>query len=1276
MAAYRDKPLSLLSYNVRGLNTPEKRRQILRELRALRASVIFIQETHFRGDSTLTLADRNFPLGFYSNYTGGKSRGSAIIFAADVPFVETETRRDEEGRFLFTKGMIAGKLYTFASVYLPNKSQCRCLSGILRKLAAFREGLLVLAGDFNVPLDPRLDTSSGVSSIPDSMHRQMRRLLDSYQLVDVWRAFHGRERDFSFYSAAHSSYSRLDYFFMSPHELTLVRDSAIAVRTWSDHAAVSVSISSPLCVPKERNWRLNISLLSDPQVLLDAQTLLSNFFQDNVTPDVPLPTIWEAHKACIRGFFISRGTAFKNRNKAHFQVLLADVQRLQDEHIASGADETFQRLLQARQSLADHLNADLKLQAIKSRAFFALHENKPGRLLAQQLRARRQRAYIPRVRISASEITSHPARIAAEFRKFFQALYNIRSDDELARETSLTRQYLDRTVSHTLSRAESETMSLPITMEELMEAIRMAKNNKSPGPDGFPSEYYKSFRDTLAPHWLATFNAVTEGARLHQATLAASISLLPKPEKDPLLCASYRPISLLNCDLKLLTRILATRLRNCLPRLIDSDQVGFIPGREARDATTRVIDAISLAHRGSSPVLLLSTDAEKAFDRVLWPFMRMTLAKFGFDATFLSWIDAIYDTPTARVRVNGALTDSFQVRNGTRQGCPLSPLLFALTLEPLLSSIRLNPLITGIRGHSLHHKVSAYADDLLFMLSNPEVSLREVVKELDNYGALSGFKINMNKSEILNISLQGTNRAALGRRFPFRWCAEKLRYLGIWLHADVSKIPSLNFLPILSVIHQDMRGWSSKYLSWLGRVGVLKMNVLPRLLYLVQTIPLRVPRGWLAEVRKLFLNFVWAGKRPRLKFTTMCKPVSSGGLALPDLGLYLFANHLTRLLDWMEQGSTRRWLDLEWALAECPLWALPWLLQRNVPLPSRRAPTVGCTLRYWLRARPLFALSPSPSPLLPLSHNPALLGGVSAAVRLRFTTSSCLRAHHLFADGQWIPLGGGETPAPTFAESFNYAQLRSFLCSLPDRSGLLRQLTQFEKYCVMGIALTRSLSTLYSMLQAFSAELPSFVGRWDNMLGDNLPEKHWTKTFYFIASGSPVSRFRETSYKLISLWYTSPAQTARFCASAEDVCWRCNLVRGTYLHMWWSCSRIRPFWGAIQKLVHHVMSLELALDPRLFLLGQTDLPYKSFKRSILPRLLLAARSVPPLFWKSDLVPPLREVLLRMELIRSAEQLLYPADKWDEIFRRSWYYWLEFVSSSKCTEWLREAHASE
>uniref|UniRef100_A0A8C5P9J2 exodeoxyribonuclease III n=1 Tax=Leptobrachium leishanense TaxID=445787 RepID=A0A8C5P9J2_9ANUR len=161
---------SLLSYNVRGLNTPQKRTKILQELRAQRTAVAFLQETHFQGDSSPTLRDRFFPTGYFSNFEGGKSRGVAILLAREVPFKEEGVQRDQNGRFLFIKGTIGGALYTFASIYLPNKAQHRSLSTILRELSAFRE---VVAGDFNAPLDPRTDTSAGRSSIPYHVLRHM-----------------------------------------------------------------------------------------------------------------------------------------------------------------------------------------------------------------------------------------------------------------------------------------------------------------------------------------------------------------------------------------------------------------------------------------------------------------------------------------------------------------------------------------------------------------------------------------------------------------------------------------------------------------------------------------------------------------------------------------------------------------------------------------------------------------------------------------------------------------------------------------------------------------------------------------------------------------------------------------------------------------------------------------------------------------------------------------------------------------------------------------------
>lgn len=117
----------------------------------------------------------------------------------------------------------------------------------------------------------------------------------------------------------------------------------------------------------------------------------------------------------------------------------------------------------------------------------------------------------------------------------------------------------------------------------------------------------------------------------------------------------------------------------------------------------------------------------------------------------LTWIQALYTDPSAQVKVNGTLSSKFLIRNGTRQGYPLSPLLFALALEPLLRRVRVNTDIRGLTVGNIEHKLSAYADDVLFHLTNPLISLPILLKELQHFGTISNFKINYTKSEILPI---------------------------------------------------------------------------------------------------------------------------------------------------------------------------------------------------------------------------------------------------------------------------------------------------------------------------------------------------------------------------------------------------------------------------------------------------------------------------------------------------------------------------------------------
>ncbi|CAH2282682.1 Hypothetical predicted protein [Pelobates cultripes] len=127
------------SNNVRGLNTPEKRSQLLRQLWAEKVSVALLQETHFRGQASPKLENSRFPLGYYANHPEAKKTGVAILFSRTVPFQLLDTMTEPDGRFLFLKGTIAHHTYTFACIYSPNRRQHTFLSKILRKLEKFRE---------------------------------------------------------------------------------------------------------------------------------------------------------------------------------------------------------------------------------------------------------------------------------------------------------------------------------------------------------------------------------------------------------------------------------------------------------------------------------------------------------------------------------------------------------------------------------------------------------------------------------------------------------------------------------------------------------------------------------------------------------------------------------------------------------------------------------------------------------------------------------------------------------------------------------------------------------------------------------------------------------------------------------------------------------------------------------------------------------------------------------------------------------------------------------
>uniref|UniRef100_A0A670IDL4 Reverse transcriptase domain-containing protein n=1 Tax=Podarcis muralis TaxID=64176 RepID=A0A670IDL4_PODMU len=543
-----------------------------------------------------------------------------------------------------------------------------------------------------------------------------------------------------------------------------------------------------------------------------------------------------------------------------------------------------------------------KIKQMRQRSFESA--NKCGKLLAWQLKKRQKLNYVTNLEVEGKNIQK-PGEIRKCFQKYFKKLYTQGPEEVFEMERFLKLNGLPE-----LPQEKRSILNCKITQQEIEDAIQNMQLGKSPGPDGLTSKYYKILKDYLTLPLMEVCNQIMGGGRAPETWKEAFITLIPKVETEKTQLRNYRPISLLNVDYKIFADILASRLKKVLNEVIHKDQAGFLPGRHLFDNTRNIIDILELLQTNiNTKAVLIFIDAEKAFDNISWKFMKKNLEGMGVGRGFENGIEAIYSEQKAKLIVNNVVTEEFHIEKGTRQGCPLSPLLFISVLEVLLNMIRRDRQIQGITVGVKQYKLKAFADDLVITLQEPESSTKRVLELIQEFGRVAGFKLNKQKTKVLGKNLTPLEIEGFQKERELT-VVKKVKYLGVNLTPKNLNLFKDNYEKCWSEVKKDLETWSRLKLSLLGRIAAVKMNVLPKMLFLFQTLQVVDRAECFGKWQRDISKFVWQGKKPRIKFKILTDAKERGGFALPDLRLYYEAAAFCWLKDWILLENTDV-LDLE-----------------------------------------------------------------------------------------------------------------------------------------------------------------------------------------------------------------------------------------------------------------------------------------------------------------------------------------------------------------------------
>lgn len=541
------------SFNVRGLRQQKKRLAIFRFLNLKHKGIIFLQETH-SVPSDEQVWKREWGGEIIFNHGTANSRGVAILFNKTYDININKCSQDDQGRILLLEGVFNNYEINLLNIYAPTKDKPSDQLEFFTKVKDYALDIadkLLIGGDFNTCLYPEIDKCGGRLDKQSPCAKDIIAFMELHDLIDVWRIMNPRVKRYTWRDSTRGGFvqSRIDLWLIPVHMLYDLKIADIQCGLYSDHSITSLTFNIPKLETRGRGfWKLNTQLLTDIAYIRHIKQCIAtckNKYK-NVTDK---RILWDVIKTEIRGEKISFSSYKAKQQREKEESLLLEVNMLEENVDKNPNKQNKDRYLEAKKELAEIVDKKTQGIIIRSRANYVELGEKNSKYFLSLERKNASQKHIRCIKTSDGIYTTNPSEILLEEERFYKSLYS-----ESIKETD--QDYIDsateflNTVSdnNTLSATQHERCDNDITIKECSEALKDLPNNKSPGSDGFPVEFYKFFWQDIKE---IVFNSLRQGITEGELSIEQRrgvLTLSPKKDKDIRNLKNWRPITLLNSE--------------------------------------------------------------------------------------------------------------------------------------------------------------------------------------------------------------------------------------------------------------------------------------------------------------------------------------------------------------------------------------------------------------------------------------------------------------------------------------------------------------------------------------------------------------------------------------------------------------------------------------------------------------------------------------------------------------------------------------------------------